>query len=1412
LNIPSRGFAQCGAARFPIEISHLGSGQLFKAFSQSFTLTYMKAFRTRWLVMAVWLALPFGALAQYPWTNFPGNPPITPRWAFEPWVWDGNTFTTAAVTNLVDEYMTNKIPVGAVIIDDPWFTSFLDFNWNTAEYANPTNLVQNFRAEGVRVICWMVGMVNLTSPSKVPLSENPNYPYVLSNNLAINNNTPFSWWDGNGVAIDFSNPTAANWFMGQASNLIAMGVSGLKVDQNDVYASDPVTTSPGSVYGSESMPRGQYSEYYYAAVSDWIRAQTSDGITFARPSSYQLTTGSNKGYESPPSKLITGWCGDFAGDFPGFIMQLTNVYTSASSGYSSVGFEIGGYTGNDPSHDSLLRQVEFSSLLPVMENGGANGGEAQHQPWYWDANGFTDTVSTYRYYATLHHNLAPFQFHLSVNANLTGEPAVTQVSQSQYWHVLGNSLLTWAVTAASVNSSNSVTLNFPGTNLWINWWNPAQTFYGGAFTNMTFSVDTAPLFINAGSIIPVNVDSSVTGLGNSNNTGSDTVLMFPCNTNQLVYHRPLGSGITYEDDTISVAEGANGYVQVSSPTSQSWIFNIVCFAAPTNVTGAGSWSYNSASNLLTVSNTGAAFTVNISPLTGYAEVVGPPPPPSGNDTWNGGGADANWQTTNNWGGVNNPPIAGDALFFDGATQLNNTNNFAALTPFNGITFNPAAGAFTLNGNQIYMEAGITNNSPNLETINLNLQFGATQNLAATNASTLSVGGVISGAGGLAKNGAGTLALSGVNSYAGTTIVNAGVLSLTGNGTITNFSVPNGSGVALLDGNTAGAQGAIYQSGANTLLYVATGGAGPTQIGGAVGAYGYYNLSGGNISLGAPASNPFAGAESGEFDIGGASGGAGTLAQFDMTGGTFTYNNSGANNFGNVQAYFVTGRGAAGETNVVNIRGGTVSIPTASTDNGQDGLSLNWGANGDYSVVTISGTGQFLEPNRLVRLNFNGGAANTAILNLNGGVLQTMGFSTVSGKNANGVVNFNGGTLKAGSTGGTFLGGFAGTKLASVNIYNAGATIDDNGQSITISQPLLAPAGNGVTAIPLASGGSNYIAPPIVIISGGGGANATATAQINTASGVVTNILITSPGTGYTGIPTVKLLANGGGTGASLGTVSIGANTSGGLTKQGGGTVTLTGTNTYSGTTTVAAGTLAVTNTVSIADSANIQVNSGATLDVSKMASSLWTLASGQRLAGGGTVKGGVTSIANSTIAPGGPSTAGTLTVTNAATLGGNTLMVVNSAGSSSQLDAANITYGGTLTISNIGPAFAASNTFKLFNAAGYLGGFAGISPASPAAGLAWNTNALNTSGTLSLSVTASPRFGAISISGDGLVISGTNGVADANYYLVTSTNVATPLSNWTRLLTNQFDSNGNFIFTNGLATNSPQGFYRLLLP
>ncbi len=183
--------------------------------------------------------------------------------------------------------------------------------------------------------------------------------------------------------------------------------------------------------------------------------------------------------------------------------------------------------------------------------------------------------------------------------------------------------------------------------------------------------------------------------------------------------------------------------------------------------------------------------------------------------------------------------------------------------------------------------------------------------------------------------------------------------------------------------------------------------------------------------------------------------------------------------------------------------------------------------------------------------------------------------------------------------------------------------------------------------------------------------------------------------------------------------------SGSLLANGASILTLNNTETYTGNTTISNGVVALTSTASLA-SGNLDVAAvGAVLDVSAKTSGLLTLASGQTLKGIGTVRGSVTVPAGAVLSPG-EAAVGTLTITNVVTLAGNTVIYVNKsvAQTNSQITATSINVSGALTINNVGPALAVGDSFKPFNGT-VSGSFTSIAPATPGAGLAWDTNLWN---------------------------------------------------------------------------------------
>ncbi|MGA3181056.1 MAG: leucine-rich repeat protein [Verrucomicrobiota bacterium] len=76
-----------------------------------------------------------------------------------------------------------------------------------------------------------------------------------------------------------------------------------------------------------------------------------------------------------------------------------------------------------------------------------------------------------------------------------------------------------------------------------------------------------------------------------------------------------------------------------------------------------------------------------------------------------------------------------------------------------------------------------------------------------------------------------------------------------------------------------------------------------------------------------------------------------------------------------------------------------------------------------------------------------------------------------------------------------------------------------------------------------------------------------------------------------------------------------------------------------------------------------------------------------------------------------------------------------------------------------------------------------------------------------------PRIATLGLSGANLALNGINGQSGGTYYVLTSTNVALPLSQWTPVATNVLGAGANFIITvtNGFTPGTPQRFYVLQL-
>jgi autotransporter-associated beta strand protein len=257
-----------------------------------------------------------------------------------------------------------------------------------------------------------------------------------------------------------------------------------------------------------------------------------------------------------------------------------------------------------------------------------------------------------------------------------------------------------------------------------------------------------------------------------------------------------------------------------------------------------------------------------------------------------------------------------------------------------------------------------------------------------------------------------------------------------------------------------------------------------------------------------------------------------------------------------------------------------------------------------------------------------------------------------------------------------------------------------------------------------------------------------------------------------------------------------------VVKSGSSKLTLTGTNIHTGSTTISGGVLALSGGGAITRSTNIDINAGMVLDVSGRTDGTLTLNANQILSGdGGIVRGSVTVRSggglspgeNPTVYPPGSGVFGVATITNSLVLQSGSTVYVDAdpnGGTNDVIKAASVTFGGTLNVHAIS-GYAITNTFKIFNANSYSGGFSSILPVAPGNIYSWDTSTLAVDGTLRLKPTE-PQITSVGFFNGFLQLGGSYGPPNASYDVLVSTNLTTPTSQWTLQQSSVFNGDGTF--------------------
>ncbi|WP_273276120.1 TIM-barrel domain-containing protein [Maribacter polysiphoniae] len=484
--------------------------------------------------LPVW-GIPFNGQRQ-------GNPPLTPAWALECWLWEDDVNTSDYVDELLRGYKEYDIPVRTVLLDSPWSVRYNDFEIDTIRYKDPEVWFPKLQDEGYRIVLWMTPMVNSYSNDTRVMEDRTWYDDSMEKGFLAKSKSPNEWWKGEGGFIDYSNPKAMDWWRGLQQNVFDLGIDGWKLDGAATLFYSEIGALPFFYKKTSSgwMSTRTYMDYYY-------RDEYTYGLT-QNPEFLTLSRAIDRGYHpegfAPIDASPVNWVGDQKHEWvtdkmikendnpgkdialkgvQGFESAIDNILKSAKLGYNIVGSDVGGFSGSTIPPRLYIRWAQFSSFCGLF----LNGGHGERRLW----KRTDQELRIIRNYAWLHTELVPYMYHYVISAHNGGRKLQTPLKQGKYQYMFGDDFL-----IAPIYKDAGLREVVLPEGKWRYFFDDTTLLEGPLEFEREFPLHGFPVYIKEGAIVPMDVKREYTGLGDIGSEGFITVLIYPEGDNTFTYY------------------------------------------------------------------------------------------------------------------------------------------------------------------------------------------------------------------------------------------------------------------------------------------------------------------------------------------------------------------------------------------------------------------------------------------------------------------------------------------------------------------------------------------------------------------------------------------------------------------------------------------------------------------------------------------------------------------------------------------------------------------------------------------------------------------------------------------------------------------------------------------------------------
>ena len=420
-------------------------------------------------------------------TGFAPTPPV---WSFGLWMSRNSYLSWDVVEDVAREHRQRGIPADVLHLDTAWFTDDwnCDLRFSTERFPDPAGHMLRLREQGFRISLWQYNFVP-------PRADNLNYLEGVAQGYFVRgaegglyaypDGTAGAWVDD--AIIDVSNPAAVEWYREQIAALIRLGAATIKTDFGEGIPADGVFQR---IAGRKF--HNLYSLVYNAVVAEAITAVSGEHIVWARSG----TAGSQR--------YPVHWGGDSWCDWHSLSGTLRAALSLGLCGFPYFSHDIGGFIGR-PTPELYIRWAQFGLFSSHARCHGA-GNDNSREPWSFG----DEACAIFARYARLRYRLLPYIYQQARTATHSAQPLVRALvleypHDRNVWRIddqycFGDAFLVAPVLAPLAESATR-TLYLPA-GLWYDYWTKEPIESRGEWVTRPVDIETMPLYVKAGSIIP----------------------------------------------------------------------------------------------------------------------------------------------------------------------------------------------------------------------------------------------------------------------------------------------------------------------------------------------------------------------------------------------------------------------------------------------------------------------------------------------------------------------------------------------------------------------------------------------------------------------------------------------------------------------------------------------------------------------------------------------------------------------------------------------------------------------------------------------------------------------------------------------------------------------------------------------